>query len=223
MTRARKPTDCLDLDNFSLALLLPDTGHATLPKLALVFTETNMTTHLLQLGPVLLRRIFALGLVLKRQVRELVLVLVVHPVLHVLEDRVKVLDALAGQQAQVGNHAGDGADGVRAAREADEDDLVAVAVVGAQEAVDLADALRQAEAECAAGEGVEGVGARADARLVLDDLHTTVAALSAKTSRDAGHVRGDLEPAFGLEEGRLDVAALPGRMSAWDARGFRGR
>lgn len=132
-------TNCFDLDDIPLALVLFNTGHAELRRLASSILHIGeRRVYLFQPRPVDLRCPFALGLVVKRHRGEFVTVAVVVPVLHVFEDGPKVLNAFTGQESQVGNHASNGTDNVSAAGESDKDDLVAVAVVGAKEAVDIA-------------------------------------------------------------------------------------
>ena len=144
-----------------------------------------------------------------------------------------MLDALAGQQAQLADHASYRPRGEGSAGEADQDDLIPIAVVGAEEGVGFPDPLlgvslgfssfgRVAFCEAgltylgysytegAAAEGVEGVAAGSDAGLVRDDLQSAVVTQALEASRNARHVGGVLQGTR-LEKGRFVIAII-----AWD-------
>lgn len=131
-------------------------------------------------------------------------------VLIVFKDAVEVVQSLGREQTDRRDHVGGGAGGEGAAGEADEEDLVAVDVVGADEVVDEADVAVQAHAKGAAGELVNGVGG-AHAGKVRDDLVGSVRAVSAEAPGEPRHVGGGLEAAMG-ERGsfvELEVTYLP--------------
>lgn len=95
-------------------------------------------------------------------------------VLIVVKDGVEAVQTGRGQQADRSNHVGDGPSGKGATGEANQDDGVAVNVVGADKVVDLADVLIQAHSKRAAGEAVNGVGSP-DTGEVVDDLVSAIA------------------------------------------------
>lgn len=99
--------------------------------------------HLLQSEAVLISGPPTLWLVGKGHVRIRVNIILVLPVLHVGEDVVELLHALAREQTNVADQTSDGSSCEGSAREADQDDLVTVPVVGAYEGVRLTDSLRQ--------------------------------------------------------------------------------
>ncbi len=101
-----------------------------------------MVEYLLETRAVLLISLGASRFVVKGTTWEDISVAFVHPVLHVLENGIEVLNALSRQQAQLADHAGHRSDGEGTSREANEDDLVAVDVVGTCERICLSDALQ---------------------------------------------------------------------------------
>lgn len=92
-------------------------------------------------APVVFLGVVPHGLVVKGDAGKGVLVSFGSPVLHVFEDGKEEFHALAGQQAQVPNHAGDTASRKGATGKANEDDFVAVNVVGTNEGVAFAHVL----------------------------------------------------------------------------------
>lgn len=131
-------------------------------------------------------------------------------VLVVVKDAVEMVQALGREQTDRRDHVGGGAGGEGAAGEADEDDLVAVDVVGANEVVDKADVAVQTHAKGAAGELVNGIGG-AHAGKVRDDLVGSIRAVSAEAAGEPRHVGGGLEATIG-ERGSflgLEVTYLP--------------
>ena len=95
-------------------------------------------TLLNEQAPVVLRCVLPHGFVVKGDTWVRILVLLGLPILHVLEDGEEELHALAGQEAETSDHAGDAPSGEGATRKADENDLVAVNVVAANERIALA-------------------------------------------------------------------------------------
>lgn len=87
----------------------------------------------------------------------------------ILKDGIEAVQASGGQQPQGSNHIRGGAGCKCASRVADEDNLIAINIVGADEVVRLANDLLQTRAKHAAGDAVEDVTA-ADAGVVGDDL-----------------------------------------------------
>ena len=118
------------------------------------------------------------------QPRDEVLVGVPTGVAHVfvvVKDPVEAVQTVGGQQADRADHVSGGAGGEGAAGEANEDDVVVVDIIGADEVVDGADVAIEAHAEGPAGELVDGVGG-ADAGEVVDDL---VGAIGARPTEAA--------------------------------------
>ena len=113
-------------------------------------------------------------------------------VLVVVKDAVEIVQPLGREQTERGHHVGGGASGEGASGETDEDDLIAIDVVGADEVVDEADVAVQTHAKGAAGELVNGVG-RAHAGKVADDLVGAIRAVSPETAGESCHVGGRLK------------------------------
>ena len=96
-------------------------------------------------------------------------------VLVVVKNGVEAVETVGSQQPDRGNHVGHRPRGEGAAGETNENDVVAIDIIGADEIVDLANVLVKSHAECAAGELIQGVGG-AHAGKVIDDLGSPVGA-----------------------------------------------
>lgn len=107
-----------------------------LPTILLGFVDAG-EPFLLELVSIVAGSIVARWLLVKRNSGKGVFVSSGLPILHVFEDRKKELHALSGQKADARDHTGDTARCEGAAGEADEDDLVTVDIVGADERVTL--------------------------------------------------------------------------------------
>lgn len=127
--------DCLDGDELAAVLF--------------VFMNPGVL-HLLELVSVGPRSVFPCGLVVEWDTGERVFVTLGIPVLHVLEDGEEELHTLSGQESEARDHAGNAPRGEGAAGEAENDELVAVDIIGANERVALTHnlAARQPQ-ECA--------------------------------------------------------------------------
>lgn len=109
----------------------------------------ELTTHLfhpreaqlLKPRSILICGLGALGFSGKGNSRERIVVVVVHPVLHVFEDVIEMLDSFSSQEAEVADQASHRAYRKRAAGETNEDDFVAVYVVGTEVRVRFANTL----------------------------------------------------------------------------------
>ena len=145
----------------------------------------------LELLPVL--RIAAAGLVRKRHVRVAGLVGGVRAVLEVLEDHVEEGQSGSRQQPDVVDQPGHTPGREGAAREAEQEDLVAGHVVLRDEIVPGADVGRDALRGGAAQGARHRAALRSDAGFVVGDLGDAVRALDLQRSQDAGDVAGDGE------------------------------
>ena len=131
----------------------------------------------------------------------------------VLEDGVEVGQSPIGQQAHRADQAGHAAGGEGTAREAENEYLVPVGVVVAQETVRLADVFGQAFARGAADHLLVQTGAGADSGLVVDrlwggEVGGAVQADGLEAAAYAGHIGGCL--------GVGAVAVQPGPITADD-------
>jgi hypothetical protein len=164
-------------------------------------------------------------LVGERAVRELVLVVFVHPVLHIFEDRVEVFDTLLGKQAELGNYPSYRPDRESSPGKADKNDIVAIAIVGADEGVRLSDSLpksviiretlwqekthlRDTKAKSSACKCVQCVAAGPDTRFVTDNLQSAVVALAFEASIESCDIGRILEGALWLPECWLIIAII---------------
>lgn len=165
--------NCLDGDELATATAFKDSCQAILDEQA----------------SVVLCSVFPHGFVVKGDARVRILVFIGEPVLHVFEDWEEEFHALAGQEAEASDHAGDASSCEGATREADEDDFIAVDVVATYERVTFTYVLHHilagsrdhgsgrmrahlcnTIAKGAAREGVRHCAARSNPRLVVDDL-----------------------------------------------------
>ena len=132
-------------------------------------------------------------------------------VLPILEDLEEELHAGGGQQTDIRDERRDGTCGVSAAAEAEQEDLVALLPVVADEAVALADVGRDRGARCAADDAVLEPAIGADARVVEDDLRGRGLGVLGRDdvgvegAADARYVRGEGDVVAG-EEGGEEVA-----------------
>lgn len=111
-----------------------------LAAMSLAFVDTSQV-RLMELVSILFGSIVTRGLPIERDPREGIFIVFCLPILHVFEYGKEVLHTLSGQKADARDHTGNTPRGESAAGEADEDDLIAVDIVGADERVALPDML----------------------------------------------------------------------------------
>ena len=98
------------------------------------------------------------------------------PFLVALPQFQEAVEILLAEQPRIADQPADAACRVGAARKAEQEDLVALAIVAADERVGIAQVLRQAEAERAARDLAGEIALRADARLIEHDLRDVLSA-----------------------------------------------
>lgn len=147
-------------------------------------------------------------------------------ILKILKDLIKIRQPRLGQDPDRAYQAGNTPGRKRAAREAQQEDLVAGDVVVDDEVVGLADVFGETEPCAAADDAVVQADARADAGLVVDDLRDVRGGVGAEAAADARDVRGDLQAFVGAADGQggfLDavVGVEPGSCAPLVWRWFR--
>lgn len=91
--------------NAKTAHSIPNTDGFDLDQIAIRLVHSRVA-HLLKSSTVLSRSPRASRLFVKGNVGKLIIVVLVPPMLHILENGVKVIDAISGQEAESRNHAG---------------------------------------------------------------------------------------------------------------------